>query len=157
MPLLHNGVALFLTLQRTFPMKPELVEVNRHIGARLQLLRNKLGLPREKVGAWLGVSQQQIRNYENGTNRLTADALIVLSRECNVDPRFFLEGLCGPRSPLGLAEAAAADYSVESSSLPESARLDEAFARIRSRQQRLLAVRLIETLAETEADGTSRK
>lgn len=138
-------------------MEPEMDDINRHIGARLRLLRGKLHLSREKVGKWLDVSHQQIRNYEKGTNRLTADALFVLSREMKVDPGFFFEGLFfGPHSESSLTDQAAASYIAESSPFPESSRLDEAFARIRSRQQRLLAVRLVEAVAETEADGMRR-
>lgn len=138
-------------------MKPEMVDVNRHIGARLRLLRGKLGLSLKKVGTWLDVSHQQISNYEDGAHRLSADALFVLSREMNVDPGFFFEGLFGSHLKHGLADPGAADYLAELSSFPESSRLDEAFARIRSRQQRLLAVRLVETVAETEADGARRE
>jgi transcriptional regulator with XRE-family HTH domain len=132
-------------------MKSENVDVNRHIGARLQLQRRKLRLSRREVGTWLDVSQQQIRNYEEGTNRMTADALFVLSREMNVDPGFFFEGLLGPHSKNSLIDSAAADYIVEPSPFSEGSRLDEAFARIRSRKQRVLAVRLVETVAETDS------
>ena len=89
-------------------MKPEMVDVNRHIGARLRLLRGKLGLSLKKVGTWLDVSHQQISNYEDGAHRLSADALFVLSREMNVDPGFFFEGLFGSHSKHGLADPAAA-------------------------------------------------
>ncbi|SDH59083.1 helix-turn-helix domain-containing protein [Bosea robiniae] len=138
-------------------MKPDLAGVNRHIGDRLRLLRGKHKLTLKHIGELLGVSHQQIRNYEEGVNRLTADALFVLSREMKVDPGFFLEGLFGPHSEHSLTDQAAADYIAKSSPVPESSRLDEAFARIRSRQQRLLAVRLVETVAETEADGMRRE
>ena len=106
-------------------MKPEMVDVNRHIGARLRLLRGKLGLSLKKIGSWLDVSHQQVSNFEDGTNRLSADALFVLSREMNVDPGFFFEGLFGHHSKHGLADPAAADYLARPLSFPESSRLDD--------------------------------
>lgn len=140
------------------PMKPELTHANRHVGDRLRLLRGKMGLAQKDIARLLGVSHQQIGNYEDGSDRLTAGAIFVLSQRLGVDLHFFFEGLATSPSASGLAEEPAADYEAEPAPPSEGHRLDEAFARIRSRKLRLLAIRLVETVAvdgKSEADSKS--
>lgn len=139
-------------------MKPELTHANRHVGDRLRLLRGKMGLAQKDIARLLGVSHQQIGNYEDGSDRLTAGAIFILSQRLGVDLHFFFEGLAVFPSADGFAEGPAADYEAEPVPPSESHRLDEAFARIRSRKQRLLAIRLVEAVAadgKSEAEGKS--
>ena len=138
-------------------MKPDLAGVNRHIGDRLRLLRGKHGLTQTDIGELLGVSHQQIKNYESGKNRLAAEALFILSWRLKVDPRFFFEGLVELSSENGFADEAPSDYGFERASSPESSRLDEAFAQIRSRQLRTITVQIVETIAAVEAGATGAK
>lgn len=138
-------------------MKPDRDGVNRHIGDRLRLLRGKHRLTLKYFGELLGVSHQQVENYESGKNRLTADALFILSRRLKVDPRFFFESLVKPSPESGFADGAASDYGSEPASSPESSRLDGAFAQIRSRQLRILTVQIVETVAAVDAGAASQK
>lgn len=138
-------------------MKPDLAGLNRHIGDRLRLLRGKQRLTLEYIGELLGVSHQQIQNYESGKNRLTAEALFILSCRLKVDPRFFFEGLVELSSESGFADGVAPGYGSEPASSPESSRLDGAFAQIRSRQLRMITVQIVETVAAAEAGATSQK
>jgi len=131
-------------------MKPELDRANRHIGGRLRGLRGRLGLTQKDVGRFLGVSHQQIKNYEDGSNRLTASALFVLSQQLGLDPAAFFEGLVSPPVPDGFAEEPAAGYVVNPAPPTASLRIEEAFAQIRSRRMQLLAIRLVEAVAADE-------
>jgi len=131
-------------------MKPELAHANRHVGDRLRLLRGKMRLAQKDIALLLGVSHQQIGNYEDGSDRLTAGALFILSQRLGVDLHFFFEGLAQMPAAGGFAEEPAGGYETEPAPPSESHRLDEAFARIRSRKLRLLAIRLVEAVA---ADG----
>lgn len=138
-------------------MEPDRDGVNRHIGGRLRLLRSKHRLTLKYIGELLGVSHQQVENYESGKHRLTADALFILSRRLKVDPRFFFEGLLEPSSERGFADGAVSEYGSEPASSPESSRLDGAFAQIRSRQLRMLTVQLVETVAAVDAGAANQR
>jgi predicted transcriptional regulator len=49
--------------------------LDRHIGKRLQKLRDELGVSAVKVAEAIGATQQQISRYENGQNKLSASQL----------------------------------------------------------------------------------
>ena len=46
-----------------------------HVGSRIRLRRNMLGMSQEKLGENLGITFQQIQKYEKGTNRVGASRL----------------------------------------------------------------------------------
>lgn len=68
-------------------------DIDKEVGVRLRAMRVRRGLPQKALGDTLGVSLQQIQKYERGVNRLSVSALVRLSRELNVNPVHFLEGL----------------------------------------------------------------
>ncbi len=128
--------------------------INRHIGARLRLLREKHGLNQAQLGAVLGVTYQQAQKYESGAVRLSAEALFLIARHFDVAANYFFEGLERLRPGMaGFAEAGAGDYAA-SSAAGEAERLDHAFARIRSRKGRAHAIALVELVAQTFSDDT---
>ncbi len=53
--------------------KPNPVDI--HVGKRLRLKRELLGLSQDQLGKMLGLTFQQIQKYENGTNRISASRL----------------------------------------------------------------------------------
>lgn len=67
--------------------------VDKHVGLRLRLRRERCGLSQEKVASALGVTFQQLQKYENGTNRLSASRLWQASRVLDVPLSHFYEGL----------------------------------------------------------------
>jgi transcriptional regulator with XRE-family HTH domain len=58
--------------------------VDKAIGARLKLYRQRANLSQTALGKHLGVSFQQVQKYENGTNRISAAALMRMSRFLNI-------------------------------------------------------------------------
>ncbi len=50
-----------------------------HVGKRLKLRRNMLGLSQEALGKHIGITFQQIQKYERGSNRIYASRLYDLS------------------------------------------------------------------------------
>jgi transcriptional regulator with XRE-family HTH domain len=58
--------------------------VDKAIGGRLKLYRQKANLSQTALGNHLGVSFQQVQKYENGTNRISAAALMRMSRFLNI-------------------------------------------------------------------------
>ncbi len=76
--------------------KPNPIDV--HVGSRIRLRRNMLGLSQEKLGESLGITFQQIQKYEKGTNRVGASRLQAISAILNVPVSFFLKTHQVPRT-----------------------------------------------------------
>ena len=51
-----------------------------HVGSRIRLRRNMLGMSQEKLGENLGITFQQIQKYEKGTNRVGASRLQAIAK-----------------------------------------------------------------------------
>lgn len=62
------------------------------VGARVRSRRVLLGLSQEELGDALGLTFQQIQKYENGKNRISASALVLIARRLSCLPAYFLEG-----------------------------------------------------------------
>lgn len=57
-----------------------------HVGSRIRLRRNMLGMSQEKLGETLGITFQQIQKYEKGTNRVAASRLVRLAAILGTEP-----------------------------------------------------------------------
>lgn len=68
---------------------PDPVDV--HVGARLRLRRNLLGLSQEQLGTASSLTFQQIQKYERGANRISASRLYQLAKILNVSVSWFFE------------------------------------------------------------------
>jgi transcriptional regulator with XRE-family HTH domain len=69
--------------------KPNPIDV--HVGSRVRLRRNMLGLSQEKLGDMIGLTFQQVQKYERGANRIGASRLLELSRCLDVPVMFFFD------------------------------------------------------------------
>lgn len=56
------------------------------IGSKIKLYRQKAGITQEGLAEILGVSFQQIQNYENGKNKLNTDKIQLLCNALNISP-----------------------------------------------------------------------
>lgn len=68
---------------------PDPIDV--HVGKRVRLRRNLLGMSQEKLAKEVGLTFQQIQKYEKGANRIGASRLYQFSRILNVPVSFFFE------------------------------------------------------------------
>ena len=66
---------------------------NTHVGQRIRDKRNERGMSQTEVANALGVTFQQVRKYERGTNRVSASRLYDLSRILSLPLQIFFEGL----------------------------------------------------------------
>lgn len=71
--------------------KPEAVDI--HVGERLELARQSMGVTQQELGEALGVTFQQVQKYLRGTNRISAGKLYEAARFLNVEIGFFFTGL----------------------------------------------------------------
>jgi len=127
--------------------------VDQHVGSRLRLRRQVLGMSQEKLGEALGVTFQQVQKYERGTNRVGASRLWDLARSLNVPVNFFYEGLDGGLIE-GMAENSQEPIVYDFIRSPEGVALAIAVSEISDRSVRRQIVDLAKSIAKAEKRRT---
>ncbi len=128
--------------------------IDIHVGARVRLRRNQLGLTLMTLAKAIGVTYQQLQKYEKGTNRISASRLFNLSRVLDVPISFFFEDLSpaaaggGKRRARGLSEAPAAVLEPDSLSKPETVGLIRAYYRVTDPGLRKRVLDLLQALGK---------
>jgi transcriptional regulator with XRE-family HTH domain len=69
--------------------------IDEHIGQRMQLRRNMMGLSQKDLAQTCGVTFQQIQKYETAENRISASRLFDVSAALETPVSFFFSGLPG--------------------------------------------------------------
>lgn len=69
--------------------------IDEHIGQRMQLRRNMMGLSQKDLASSCGVTFQQIQKYETAENRISASRLFDISAALETPVSFFFAGLPG--------------------------------------------------------------
>jgi transcriptional regulator with XRE-family HTH domain len=72
---------------------PNFVDV--HVGSRIRMRRQFVGMSQEKLGELLGITFQQVQKYEKGSNRISASRLYYTAKILGVPVQFFFEELPG--------------------------------------------------------------
>ncbi|WP_011583231.1 MULTISPECIES: helix-turn-helix domain-containing protein [Chelativorans] len=131
--------------------RPNPIDV--HVGSRIRLRRNMLGISQEKLGESLGITFQQIQKYEKGTNRVGASRLQAIASILNAPVSFFFEGAPNEDGDpvAGLAEEGT-PYVGDFLSSSEGIQLNRAFVRITDPKVRRRVLDLVKALA---TDGTA--
>ncbi|MDN2578632.1 helix-turn-helix domain-containing protein [Aquibium sp. ELW1220] len=131
--------------------KPNPIDI--HVGSRVRLRRNMLGMSQEKLGESLGITFQQIQKYEKGTNRVGASRLQAIATILGVPVSFFFED--APDMPSvaggGFREDNATSYVVDFLNSAEGLQLNRAFVRIADAKVRRRVVDLVKALADDES------
>jgi transcriptional regulator with XRE-family HTH domain len=138
------------TLMVDTKKKPNPIDV--HVGSRIRLRRNMLGMSQEKLGESLGITFQQIQKYEKGTNRVGASRLQAIASILGVTVSFFFEDAPGQTAEGGFAEAPSSDFVVDFLSSSEGLQLNRAFVRIRDPKVRRKVIELVKALATQDDD-----
>ena len=68
-------------------------QINKEIGIRLRLLRQRRKMSQKVLANQSGVSYQQIQKYEKGKNRIFASRLYKFSCILNISPLYFFDNL----------------------------------------------------------------
>jgi len=111
--------------------KPNPIDV--HVGSRVRLRRNMLGLSQEKLGEAIGLTFQQVQKYERGANRIGASRLHDLSRVLDVPVSFFFDDtdpVRAPAIPAGFAEPPGEAFDADPLHKRETVDLVTAYYRI---------------------------
>lgn len=123
-----------------------------HVGSRIRMRRNMLGMSQEKLGENLGITFQQIQKYEKGTNRVGASRLQAISDILGVPVSFLFEDAPGNdgAAPKGFSEDSSIAFAMEFCSSAEGLQLNRAFVKIADAKVRRKIIELVKTIA---ADG----
>lgn len=134
--------------------RPEPTDV--HVGSRIRLRRNMLGLSQEKLGEALGLTFQQVQKYERGANRVGASRLWEMSRILDVPVQFFFDTTDPVRAaPLaGFAESSQETFDSDLLNRRETRELIGAYYRIDNAAARRRLFDLAKSLA-SDADHAS--
>src|SRR6266851_7970602 len=113
----------------TFGKSRKVEPIDMHVGSRVRLRRDMLGLSQGELGAAVGLSFQQVQKYEYGANRISASRLHDLSRVLDVPVSFFFDRLDPVRAPAIPDSFPEPADGPESNSLlkPETVELVEAY------------------------------
>lgn len=65
--------------------------VDIHVGTRVRIRRETLGLKRDHLSDLLGIGLQQVQRYESGTTRISASSLLILSAYLDTPVSFFFD------------------------------------------------------------------
>ncbi|HEY4193434.1 MAG TPA: helix-turn-helix transcriptional regulator [Mesorhizobium sp.] len=127
--------------------KPNPIDI--HVGSRIRLRRNMLGMSQEKLGESLGITFQQIQKYEKGTNRVGASRLQAIASIIGVPVAFFFEDAPGQESVgnRGFSEDASMNFAVEFCSTPEGLQLNRGFVKIADPKVRRRIIDLVKSLS----------
>ena len=125
-----------------------------HVGARIRLRRNMLGMSQEKLGEKLGITFQQIQKYEKGTNRVGASRLQAIAGTLNVPVAFFFEDAPPQDSAggKGFAEEGSPNFAMDFSTSAEGLQLNRAFVKIADVRIRRKLIELVKALAVEDAE-----
>jgi transcriptional regulator with XRE-family HTH domain len=132
--------------------KPNPTDV--HVGSRIRLRRNMLGMSQEKLGENLGITFQQIQKYEKGTNRVGASRLQAISEILGVPVSFLFEDAPGHEGspPRGFADDGSAAFAVDFCTSAEGLQLNRAFVKISDSRVRRRIIDLVKALAKEEGE-----
>jgi transcriptional regulator with XRE-family HTH domain len=134
--------------------------VDIHVGARLRMRRNLVGLSQGQLGKAIGLTFQQIQKYERGINRMGASRLYQMARLLSVPVAYFFDELpanSGFKPQAGFAEVAQTplegapsaetpDYDVLKKR--ETLELVRAYYRIHDPKQRRKVFELVRSMAD---------
>ena len=137
--------------------KPNPIDV--HVGSRVRLRRNMLGLSQEKLGEAIGLTFQQVQKYERGTNRISASRLHDLSRVLDVPVSFFFDDMDpvrAPAIPAGFAEPPSEAFEADPLGKRETMELVGAYYRIDDPLVRRRLFNLAKALASGGEETTSK-
>jgi transcriptional regulator with XRE-family HTH domain len=124
---------------------PDLTD--KHVGSRVRIRRTALKISQRELGAAVGVSFQQVQNYENGKNRIGASRLQQISRVLQTPVGFFFCGAPDIRiARRSRDEDSSARSLTEFMATREGLSLAKAFLQVKNIDLRRRIVDLVEEL-----------
>ena len=127
---------------------PNYIDV--HVGHRIRMRRQFVGMSQEKLGELLGITFQQVQKYEKGSNRISASRLYFTAKILGVPVQFFFDDLPGVDEREGLGEQRDEDSVLSSLMNAEGVVLAKAFREADSASKRKLIATVAKLIAESK-------
>jgi transcriptional regulator with XRE-family HTH domain len=136
---------------------PDPVDV--HVGSRLRLRRNLVGMSQDQLGSASNLTFQQIQKYERGANRMSASRLYQLAKILNVTVTWFFDEMPPALANKNLQELSDGEQAGLEDAPPgdqqilqrrETLELIRAYYRITDRKQRRKVYDLVKSMAGGE-------
>jgi transcriptional regulator with XRE-family HTH domain len=124
-------------------VKRSLHATDRHVGNRVRMRRKMQGMTQEMLADALGLTFQQVCNYEKGINRIGASRLRHIASIQQVPISFFFEDGPGPSS----ITDEPCDYVSGFLATPEGLALTKAYRHIENARLRQSIVALVKQIA----------
>ena len=135
--------------------------IDIHVGARLRMRRNLIGLSQEQLGKSLGLTFQQVQKYERGINRMGSSRLFQVAKTLSVPVAYFFEDLPFalnipqqgfPEGESATLEKTALEHqnNYDIMRRRETLELIRAYYRIQDNKQRRKIYELIRSMADEE-------
>ena len=106
--------------------------IDAHVGRRVRLRRNLLGMSQTKLGEAVGLTFQQIQKYESGFNRVGSGRLYQIAEVLDVPVPFFFDDMTPDvaRRPRSVSDAHVAGSEEDRMLRRETLELVKAYYRI---------------------------
>ena len=127
---------------------PNFIDV--HVGNRIRMRRQIVGMSQEKLGELLGITFQQVQKYEKGSNRISASRLYYAAKTLGVQVQFFFEDLPGVDDQGGLSESNPEDSVMAALMNVDGVTLAKAFRDADSSGKRKLISQLARLIADSK-------
>jgi transcriptional regulator with XRE-family HTH domain len=127
---------------------PNFVDV--HVGSRIRMRRQFVGMSQEKLGELLGITFQQVQKYEKGSNRISASRLYYTAKILGVPVQFFFEELPGSEDRASQSDTREQDTVLSSLMNAEGIVLAKAFREADNSNKRKLIASVARLIAEAK-------
>ena len=120
------------------------------IGDRVKQRRVALGMSQDKLGAYLGITFQQVQKYEKGVNRISASMLYTIATVLNVEIDYFIYGFNNSDNQTNsLKEESSPVYEVDMRNKKESLDLLKAYYAISDLSVRKKVLELVKAFSHS--------
>lgn len=123
-------------------------EIDAHVGLMVKLRRLDLNLSQEFVAAKLGITAQQLKKYEKGTNRIGASRLHQLATILDVEIQYFFQNTPATQGELNAPDKESTAHSSLFTTLEDSSavRLLQMFASIEDHEVKNRVLSLVQAI-----------
>jgi transcriptional regulator with XRE-family HTH domain len=121
--------------------------IDEHLGARIRMRRIMLHLSQRRLADALGMSLQQVRQYENGTDQISASELCAIAEALDVPPEFFFADVPRTQREAGIKKSPMIDFLDGSPDATDDYTLVRCYLRIKDAKMKRRIVALVQAIA----------
>jgi transcriptional regulator with XRE-family HTH domain len=121
--------------------------IDEHLGARIRMRRIMLHLSQRTLANALGMSLQQVRQYEDGGGRISAGELCAIAEALDVPPEFFFADVPRTRREAGNKKSPMIDFLDGFPDATDDYTLVRCYLRIKDAKTKRRIVALVQAIA----------